>query len=308
MRIRGYRRRALSNAMLATGIVVFVSGPIVILRAIRVADMRLAFGAWGSYMPAGTAVMVLATPAMLSAIGWRGIWMVNAGLLAAYLVIYWVGTRSVPDASDEADRRMAERARAVGRNIRAVLGSKGSWLLALVFATYASGYVCTTAFLPTYLIEEHGVGHGWAATATAIAIGSNVVGNLTGGWLMHCGARRWVLIVTALAIMATTSMLAFQPFVGAIGACVLAVVFSMCGGILPASVLGGVPQHVPQPSQVGAGNGLVMQWANIGQFATPPLFAAIAVSIGWSSAPWLVVALSGFGILFAFGIRRIEAG
>ena len=287
-------------------IVVFVSGPIVILRVIRNTDMRLALGFWGSYMPAGIAIMVIATPAMLDTIGWRGIWVVNAGLLAGYLIIYWAGTRGAPDAP-AAPVPVRARVRGLSRDIRAVLGSKGSWMLALVFSTYTAGFACTTSFLPVYLIEERNVSPGRAATITAIVVGANILGNLLGGWLLHRGAPRWKLISLTLAIMSASGILAYQPFVGTAGIFVLVLVFSGCGGIVPASVFSGVPLHVAHPRQVGAGNGLVMQWSNIGQFAGPPLFATLAASMGWSVAPWLVVGLSFVGIVIALRIGRFEA-
>ncbi|MHA1536577.1 MAG: MFS transporter [Alphaproteobacteria bacterium] len=303
-----------SSALLVTrfvegmgSIVVFVSGPIVILRAARGSDMRLAYGLWGSYMPAGIAIMVIATPAMLESIGWRGIWMVNAGLLAAYLVVYWAGTRGIADAPSQPGPKRP-RMGALSGDIRAVLASRGSWLLALVFATYTAGYACTTSFLPTYLIDELALSPSRAATITAIVIGANILGNLAGGWLLHRGAARWGLIASGLAIMGASSILAYQPFVGAGGIFVLVLIFSGCGGIVPASVFSGVPRHVAHPRLVGAGNGLVMQWSNIGQFLGPPLFAVLAATIGWSAAPWLVVGLSILGIGIAIGIKRIEAG
>ena len=93
----------------------------------------------------------------------------------------------------------------------------------------------------------------------------------------------------------------------------LCVVLSYVSGILPASVLAGVPVHSPRPDLVATSNGLVMQGANVGNLLGPPAAAAaVAWAGGWHGVPWLigVVALAGIVASLALGTlerRRVPA-
>src|SRR5690606_11103696 len=55
-----------------------VTIPSLIARLARPADVKLAFALWGTYMPAGQALMQLASPVLLGLVGSRGLWLVYA--------------------------------------------------------------------------------------------------------------------------------------------------------------------------------------------------------------------------------------
>ncbi len=283
---------------------VFVAGPLLVFRAVAAKDIRFAFGLWGTYMPAGIAIMLLLTPPLLDWVGWRGLWLVNAAILVVYAPILVAGTRSVSDAGRPGPRVGA--AGLVG-DIKAVARSRGPLLLAVCFGTYALNYLCLSAFLPTYLIDTRGFAADWAAIVTALVVAANACGNLFGGWLLQRGVPRGLLIGSAAATMGVTAWLVYQPWTGAAGSVVLAFVFSYFGGMLPASVMSGSPVHAPGPNRIGTTNGLIMQGVNIGQLTGPPAFAAIVSVGGWSAGPLLVVAVATVGVAAAIGIARIEA-
>lgn len=282
---------------------VFVAGPLLVFRAAAPKDMRFAFGLWGAYMPAGIAIMLLSTPPLLDWIGWRGLWLINAGVLVVYAALLTAGTRSISDAG-RTSRRLGVAG--LAGDIRAVARSRGPWLLAIAFGTYALNYLCLAAFLPTYLIELRGFAAGWAAILTALIVAANAFGNIFGGSLLQRGVARGVLIAAAAATMGVTAWLVYQPWTGDSPRIVFAFAFSFFGGMLPATVMAGAPVHAPSVDQIGTTNGLIMQGVNVGQLVGPPAFAAIVSAAGWSIGPLLVIAMAAIGVAAAAGIARIE--
>ena len=280
---------------------VLVTAPGLILRAVAPRDMRLAMGLWGTFMPTGIAIMLLLTPVLLATIGWRGMWFANAGIVAAFSLWLWAGTRATPDPAAELGHQPRFWADAI-----AVLQRPGPALLAGIFCLYAFTYLCVTAFLPKFLIQAHGWQAADAAIATALIIAANAVGNLTGGWLAHRGAARWLLIATGIGTMGVTAWFVFQPWLGDQARIAVGLVFSLVGGLLPASVYASVQMHAPQPDKVAGVNGLILQGTNIGQLSGPPLFAMIVAASTWGQGPWLMVGVAAFGVLLAVTLGQVE--
>jgi len=75
---------------------VIVAVPTLIVGATAPGDRALAFGFWSSYMPVGTAAMMVAAPALLTPFGWRGLWLANAALLAIYALAFARATAAAP--------------------------------------------------------------------------------------------------------------------------------------------------------------------------------------------------------------------
>lgn len=280
---------------------VLVTAPGLILRAVAARDMRLAMGLWGTFMPTGIAIMLLLTPVLLATIGWRGMWFANAGIVVAFSVWLWAGTRETPDPVQPAAGRPS-----FWSNAAAVLRLPGPWLLAGQFGLYAFTFLCVTAFLPKFLIQEHGWSGGAAAVATALVIGANAVGNLIGGWLTHRGASRWILIAIGVGTMGVTAWFVYQPWLGDVLRIAVAGVFSLVGGLLPASVFASVQMHAPAPDKVAGVNGLILQGTNIGQLIGPPIFAAIVAASTWSDGPWLMVGSASLAVALAWLLGRVE--
>jgi hypothetical protein len=145
-----------------------------------------------------------------------------------------------------------------------------------------------------------------AGIATALVVAGNVAGNLGGGWLLQRGASRGLLIAVAAGAMGAMSLVVYATDLAAAWKLAAAGVYSFVGGLLPVSVMGGAPMHAPSTAQVGATNGLILQWGNAGQLVAPPIFAALASAGGWSLAAWLTFALGAAGVAFAAAIARHE--
>jgi MFS family permease len=283
-------------------LVVIVAGPSLLMRAARPADVRLAFGFWGTYMPSGTAFMMLVSPLLLEPFGWRALWLANGALMALAALVAWQGTRGL--ATGPAAGRSGE---GVARDIRAVLAASGPLRLACTFGAYTAMYLSVLGFLPTLLIEGAGVAPARAAVAGALAVAVNILGNLAGGFLMHRGVRRSTLMVVGAFAMAASAWLVYRDGVALEWRYVACLVFSGVGGLLPPAALSGAPVFAPGLSRVPLVNGLIVQGSNLGQALGPPTLAAlVAFSGGWQIAPWLLAVPGLLAIGLALGLRPLE--
>jgi MFS family permease len=78
---------------------VTVAAPTLVVGVVAPQGRGRAMAVWGTFMPVGIALVMLAAP-LLTAIGWRGFWLVNAAVLLVYAVLLAGGTRRMsPDVA-----------------------------------------------------------------------------------------------------------------------------------------------------------------------------------------------------------------
>ena len=276
---------------------VTVTAPKLIASAARPRDYGLAFGIWGAYMPLGMAIAMLIAPALLDTIGWRGFWLVSAGLVALFMAaLGWsLHPRRWPVAFDA----QALDWRGVGETlVRATL-----WLFGLSFAFYTLQWFAITAWLPTFLIETQGRSAAGAAIWGAIVVAANALGNFAAAWLMHRRVPRWALIGVAYCAMGGSSAGIFLSGTPGDLKIVLAFVFSGVGGLLPAAAIAGAAAHAPRAAFVAMASGFVVQGAAIGSLLGPPVMAAAVEGLGsWAASWWVMLAVSGAGLGLVAGL------
>ena len=284
-------------------LIAVVTAPAMVAQVTRPGDIRMALSVWSCFLPAGASTIMFFVPLVNVSLGWRGLWLVNSAILAAYA--FWVmkGTAHLSGQAAGSRRRQGQ----VWRDLRLTATSAGPVLLAAIFTTYALQWLAVMGFLPTLLADEYGISPGRASVFTAIMVAMNVPGNLMGGWLLHRGFRRWKLIASASLVMGVCSLAIYSPtlpFAARYAACLL---FSLVGGLLPASVLGGAPMYAPNPNLVATTNGLLMQGGQLGQVIGPPVLALmVSMGGGWKSAPWLLGASAAIGVVLSVGLSVLE--
>ena len=291
------------TAMLATRILsglglvtVAVSAPRIIVARAAVRDHELVLGAWSTYMPAGMAVAMLSAPAILPGLGWRGLWLVHAGVTAIVLVLALAATRGV-SGRQSTPRGISTEA----------LRRPGPWLLAAAFACYTVQFFVVATWLPSYLVESQGSSRESAALAVALVVAANVIGNLVAAWLRHHEVPRWKLLATAYLTMTACAAALFSLDAAPAVKIALAVLASGIGGLLPASILGGASAHAPSRDHVATVNGFIVQGSHVGALTGPPVFAMLVASLGGWEHGWILVVgfgLAGLGVTAA--IRAVE--
>jgi nitrate/nitrite transporter NarK len=280
-----------------------VAAPALIFRVTQPRDIRIALSMWSCYVPAGIAMMMILTPSLTGIFGWRGLWQVNAVILAAYALFVTFATKDLAGRSSQ----RAFRPRQLWEDMKKTSTSAGPLLLAATFSTYALMWLAVMGFLPTLLIEGYGVKPDHASFLTALMVAMNVPGNLIGGWLLQRGLHRSQLMVSAIVIMGFCSVGIYTPSLPFFLRYLACLTFSGCGGVLPASVMSGVPVHAPEPRLVGTTNGLIVQGSNLGQMIGPPTLALIVSATGgWEGGTWFLGSVALVGVFLAACLARLE--
>jgi MFS family permease len=271
--------------------------PGLIRRLVAPERINAALGMWGAYMPVGTAIALLCGPPVMHAIGWRGWWLLLAGIALAMSVLLWSSLPADPS------RAAAGAARQWIGRLRQTLGSRGPWLVALSFAVYSAQWLSVIGFLPS-MYAQAGLAAGSAGAATAFAALVNMSGNLAAGRLLQRGVPPQRLLRIGFAAMAVGALLAFSDVWSAVDANVAGAVryagvlmFSAVGGLVPGTLFSLAVRLAPGESTVSTTVGWMQQWSSIGQFCGPPIVAYVASFAGgwqWSGAVTGACAMVGW--------------
>ena len=293
----GFVSLLLARFLEGVGFIAFVVSAVVLMNASagNARDRAKALGLWSSYMPTGGTIALLAAPLVISAWGWRGLWMVFAiAAVAAAIALARFSPRS--------NYGQVSSMRLVAESLR----SGGNIAMALLFAFYVAQWTSIMVWLPTFLVDEHRMSAGAAALATALYVLINAPGNLTGGWLLARGVPRGTLIVTGALIAALCEIGMLADALPPAARYVLVLAFSFSAGVIPAAVFSGLPLHARTPQHIGTGNGIVMQASQIGQFLAPLALAWIATRFGWHANLWALLAFAAGAVSCGAAIGAIE--
>jgi DHA1 family inner membrane transport protein len=295
-------------AVLATRVVeglgfvgVTVAAPALVAAAAPAQMRERAMALWATFMPVGMTVVMLAAP-LLGEIGWRGFWLVNAALLAAYAGLLAWGTHGVRPSH-------AGPSPAILRDVAAAAGAFGPWILGGLFAAFSAAFFAAFSFLPTYLAERLQVAADTAAMLCALAVAGSAAGNLLCGRLLVRGARPAHLLFASFGVMAACGVAMFQPAAADAGIVPAAIVFSLAGGAVPVVILDSVRRFAPRDDLIGATVGFAMQGNSVGLIVGPAAAGGLAAAFGWQAIGPLVIAFvtAACALVVCFG-RRDTAG
>jgi predicted MFS family arabinose efflux permease len=293
----------LARTVAGVGLVtIAVSAPRLIVNAAEPRDFPRALGIWGIYTPAGIALAMLLTPLIVGRVGWRGVWLANALAVAVFLVLFLRTT--APDRWTHAERKNPGLS---WQTVADTLRRPGPWLLGAVFGCYTLQFFALMSWLPTYLIDVLGYETGRAATVTAAVVAANVVGNLLGAGLLHRGWPRWRLQLGSLIVTSLCGAAVFASgYPGAVKI-LLAFVFNLAGGLLPAATLAASAAHASSRGQVAAVNGIIVQGANLGSLSGAPALAWLVTWFGgWRASIWLMFTAGAMGCILVASVWWVE--
>lgn len=293
----------LARACEGTGFVLLVVAAPSLLATAAADDpprRRRLLSLWSCYMPTGMGLMMAVAPYILEHHGWRGLWWVNALAIAACLLVALALRRGT-------DRGTGSRPVPVAMFTRARLAQPAPWLMGVCFGSYAAIWFMIATWLPSFAVEHMGYTPEHATWLTALAVGGNILGNLTTDfWLAH-GVPRWALLAGVSILMGTFGWFVFSAGYDPVWRSVAAVFACSAGGVLPAATMGGIPLVARTPADIAIANGILMQCSNVGTFMGVPAIAALATVLGgWDGGRWLIPVLAGIGVLAAWALRRIE--
>ncbi|WP_077001277.1 CynX/NimT family MFS transporter [Variovorax sp. KK3] len=285
-----------------------------LIRALSPTDAeKKALGLWGAYMPLGVALALLLGPLLIAWRGWPGWWWMLSAVSAAAALWVW---RVVP-VDKPSPVKEAMPAQGSSRLLDTVR-SREPWTLALAFAVYSSQWMAVIGFLPA-IYAEAGVPAGWSAGLTALAAATNIVGNVFGGRFLQRGVAperllRWGFVVMALASVAAfaqigpaASAVSLPPALRYLAICL----FSLGGGMIPATLFMLSVRLAPGPSTVSTTVGMMQQASSLGQFVAPPVVAWIAHRVGgwqWTWAVTLACSMAGLALAARLVPARARSG
>ena len=281
-------------------ILTIVSCPSLISAAVTDRDRPLAMGLWGSFLPVGASLSMLAAPVAVDWHGWRGLWtdvgVINL-LWAALITIFFL--------------RTAKNSRAEAPAVKELLAPVkrlGPVMLLTGFACYSAIYQSVTALLPTMLVTDYELLLSSAASLGSLVVMANVIGNVGAGWLIGRGVKPWILLVVAFSVMGVCASLIFASFTAAAVKIILGLLFSACGGMFPGTAFVLAARFAATPAHVALMAGLLLQGSGLGQTLGPLLTtAAVDNSDNWSAAVPGFVLLALLGLFCAFVLRHQSA-
>lgn len=289
-------------------LLVVLPGPALIRRLVLPSSLSGMLGVWGTYMPIGTALTLLAGPMLIPAWGWP-LWWDGVALVSALMaLVLW---RTVP--ADPVRWAPGNPLSGSRQRLWETLSARGPWLVALIFAVYSAQWLAIIGFLPTIYAQA-----GWSGAAlgwlTALVAGVNLLGNLASG---RCLQRGWAgtrLLHIGFAAMALGALLAFSAWTDGRAELRLfgVLLFSSVGGLVPGTLFSMAVHLSPGQSHVATTVGWAQQWSAIGQFLGPPLVAWLASQAGgFQHTHWVTISccLAGAVLAHAAGneMRRRSA-
>ncbi|MGE8547114.1 MFS transporter [Alcaligenes sp. Marseille-Q7550] len=293
----------LSRAVEGCGfLMVVLPVPALIKRTTDAAMLSRIMGLWGCYMPAGAVLMLWAGAAWLSAGSWRVLWLALAALTFTVLLLtFWLVPR------DPARAVAASGARPVlALLLRETLGSGRVWLVALSFGVYAAQWAAVVGFMPT-IYNQADISVAVAGLLTAVIAGGNVIGNLGAGRLLHAGMAAYRLLQIGFLSMMGAAVVAFGLTQDITVQFVAVLLFSITGGLIPATLFFLAVTVAPSPQTTSSSVGWVQQCSSLGQFVGPPVVAwSVKMLGGWQ---WAWVATAGFaivGLLMSLRLARLR--
>jgi MFS transporter, CP family, cyanate transporter len=267
-------------------LLVVLPAPGLIRRLVPPGRLSRVLGLWGTYMPFGAALALLAGPLWITAFGWRAWWWLLAALSLAMAL--WLA-RAVPDAPAAAAQGAS--AASAWQRLRQTLSAPGPWLVALSFSVYAGQWLAVIGFLPTIYLQA-GVSGAATGLLTALAAAVNMAGNVAAGRALQRGLAPTRLLRIGFVTMGLAAVVAYAE-IGGVGlpaalryAAVL--VFSGIGGLIPATLFALAVRLAPSEQTLSSTVGWMQQWSAFGQFAGPPLVAWVSARSGGWHWTWAV--------------------
>jgi len=289
--------------------------PGLVRRHVEPAHLPGRLGLWGTYMPLGTSVALLAGPVWIAQAGWPAWWWLSAAVTAIAGLALWRGVPADPLPIPRASSSASSHAPATGTwrtRLADTLRSPGPWLVSLAFACYSGQWLAVVGFLPS-IYAQAGLAPAFAGVATAVVAGSNMIGNIASGRLLQRGVPAQRLLRAGFLAMGVGGVLLFAPlwpagWLSLAGPYAAVLVFSATGGLVPGTLFSQAVKVAPGPGTVSTTVGWMQQWSAIGQFAGPPLVAWVASRTGgWSFSGVVTGACALTGLWLAGRIGRLVA-
>ena len=256
-------------------------------------------GVWGSFMPAGNAVIILIAPVLYLFSGWQLLWAASAFYTA---IILFLAFYIIPSDPDQFKQAIIDKMSTV---IRQTIGKWSIIITGTTFACHSLIFLGIMQFLPYYFENIAGYSETISYLIAAFFCLAGFVGHLFCGYLLHKGRKPEQLMTFAFIIAGCFVSFFFGVFDRIIPfaelplvklVAIICVAFFM--GLTPPSIFYLV-SYIAPPSRITPINyGYMAQIQAIGIFAGPFLFGwLVDITGGWSIIGTTTIFISIVGII-----------
>jgi predicted MFS family arabinose efflux permease len=268
-------------------LIVAIAGPITVIRYCAPEQIGRAMGIWAVWVATGQIISFNLTPALMGALGWRGIWQAYAVITVVMAVILVAALKEpsgiAPAQKSETEAQPSVSPMAVLKNSHLILASLSFTifnLLLMAVLTFFPGNAVQTGLMS--VVEA-----SFVATIPMIGclIGSPIMGKLSESY-----GRKGLYLISLVASGAGTVLIftSSRPIIYA-----GAILFGLVGLGAPGMIMGAVSGLVDTPDQEGAGMGILVTLQNFGMFLGTSVFLPI---LAFCSGNYFVAGLALAGI------------
>lgn len=274
-------------------LLVVVAAPTLIAQNASGKDAPFALAMWGTFFTLGLSIAATLGGAASEMLGWRGWFLLSAGLVAAtgILVILFVPR----------DKALAEAGSSVQSKVFQM--TRSAWYLGAAFLGVTLLSLSILSLLPTLLVSKYAMPPGAAGGATGGVAFASILGSLSYGFLASKTSEITISAATGIGLIAS-GFVAFTLGTAVETVVTCSAVSIFMSGILVAQTFATVPRVAGTPRLIGPTNGLVAQIGSLGALAGPPLVGTLVVSSGWTVVPVLVLGFTAsFIVFFAMAMK-----
>jgi predicted MFS family arabinose efflux permease len=247
-------------------------------------------GIWAVWVATGQIVAFNLTPALVGALGWRGIWQAYAVITVVIAVILLI-TLKEPSGIAQAQKSEAEAQPSASP--MAVLKNSHLILASCSFAIFNLLLLAVLTFLPGHAVQSGLMGVAEASFVATIPMIGCLIGSPIIGKLSESYGRKGLYLISLVASGAGTvlTFASSRPIVYA-----GVILFGLVGLGAPGMIMGAVSGLVDTPDQEGAGMGILITLQNFGMFLGTSIFLPI---LAFCSGDYFSTGLALAGIAVA---------
>ena len=276
-----------------------LSAPVLLSLHTNKSNRGKVMGVWGSFMPAGNALIILIAPIVYLFSDWQLLWEVSVYFSAGMCFLaYFI----IPIDPEQFKTPLKEKLSSV---IMKTIKKRNIIIVGATFACHSLIFLGNMQFLPYYFNEIEGYTENFSYLATACYCLVSFVGHLYCGSLLNRGHNPIKLISLAFIIAGTLVAFFFGVFDELITfdrlptiklLAIMLVAFFM--GLTPPTIFYLV-SYISPPSRITPINyGYMVQIQAIGIFAGSYLYGwLVDVTGGWNILGFLSIIISILGII-----------
>lgn len=253
------------------------------------AQAPLAFSIKQAGVPLGVVLSGFAVPHLVETVGWRGAFLVFAGVLAVS-VIPLQAFRAEFDRDRRPEARLTPRS--IGQTIAYLVKDRELRLLGVTTATYLGIQACFFAFFSSYMVRDIGISLVAAGTILATAQAVAAFARIFWGWVAgrFISARRMLGLLGVVAGLSTAGMGLLEPGASDLTIGIVTVLLGASGisfhGIYLAEIA-----RIARPGEAGRITGGMIIYSGSAQMVYPLLFGLILDMTGGYGGGYLACAI-----------------